>query len=125
MSTNLKSYSDAEVYLNGTRWLETTDASVKLMGNATEITTMALGLAGRKLGPAKAEMSFTNMVPADDFEFNPSRAIRKAEINEITIFAGNRICSCKGWFTDGELSAGKDKETSLQLNFVGQYEDFE
>lgn len=125
MSTNLKSYSDAEIYFNGGRQLEVTDVTCKFMGNATEITTMALGFAGRKLGPAKIEASFTAMIPADDFEYNPSRDVKKATFVEFGFFVGGRLLACKGYFTDAEVSAGKDKETSLQLNFVGTYEELE
>ncbi len=119
-----KIYAAAKVYLDGSEWLESVDITVSRKGNHLPQKTNANGLSGFKVGAGEIEVTGTNAVPADGFEWsNPD--LFTAATHKLTVLIGAQSITVSGVFMDDTLSAGAEKLSELGFSFLGSPADYQ
>lgn len=121
MSSNPQAYTTANVYINGSLLAEEASVTVKRASNSQEIKSVAKGYSGESPGAAMCEVSVESNVPADDFEFDASKAIGEIQVVEFTIFAAGRTLTFKGSIVDDSFSHAVDSPSKLSFNARGAF----
>jgi len=122
--SNLQKYTKATVYWNGTLLSEESSVTVKRVSGAQPVKTTAKGFAGMSPGAPMMTISIDSAVPAADFELNPGPVIENLEDGEITVFAGGRTLTSKGFITDDNFTHAVESQSKLSFEFTGQFADW-
>jgi hypothetical protein len=119
-----KIYAAGKVYLDGSEWLESVDLTISRKGNHLAQRTNATGLSGFKVGAGEIEVTGTNAVPADGFEWaNPD--LFTAKTHKLTVLVGAQSITVSGVFMDDSLSLGAEKLTEQGFTFLGSPAEFQ
>lgn len=112
-------YARAKAFARGSEWLEWVDISIKRNSGRQTVKTGPKGWAGFQDGSGDMEISFSNMIPADGFEFDPDFFEPDDDgFVEITIVSGALQLTAKGYFADDSYEFGAEKLSSQSLTFV-------
>lgn len=122
--SNLERYAKATVYIDGTLLSEAAGVTVKQVGGGSPVKTIAKGYAGRSPGAPMTMISVDNAVPSADFEFNPGSVINNVSVVEVTVFAGGRTLTSKGFITDSNFTYAVESQSKLTFEFEGQFAEF-
>lgn len=117
----LQLYSQAEIYLNGTKLAEEAQVSISRRTNAQPVNTVAKGYAGESPGAAIMEIKVTSAIPAAAFEVNPGQFMGLISASalqgiEITIFAAGQTLTAKGFIYEDNLSHAVNSEAKLEFS---------
>lgn len=123
--SDLKLYSNAEVFINGSLMAEESSVSVAKKSGLNPVFTVANGLAGATKGAATAEVSIESAVPSADFEFNPDSFMLVGEVVELRVVMANRETNCKGFITDATYSHSVNDSSKLSMTLLCRFSEFE
>lgn len=123
----LEVYTLAVIYVDGALLTEESSVTVDRDGRMQEVNTVAKGFAGMSPGAPIVRIDVENGVPARDFELNPgSFFINPSDISiaEVTVFAGGRSLTTKGFILKDNFRHAVNAEARLSFNFIGEPADW-
>lgn len=123
--SELKLYSNCDVFINGALLAEEASVSVNKKSGLNPVFTVQNGLAGMTQGAGTAEVSIESAVPSADFEFNPDPFMKTGEVVELRIVMANRETNCKGFITDASYAHSVNDASKLSMTLLCRFEEFE
>jgi len=122
---DMKLYSNAEVYLNGTLMTEEASVTMEKKSGLNPVFTVANGLSGMTQGAATIEVTVETAVPSADFEFNPDGFMLVGEVVELRMVMANRETNVKGFITDASFSHSVNDASKLSMKLLCRFGEFE
>lgn len=123
--SDLKLYSNCEVYLNSGLLAEEASVSIEKKSGLNPVFTVVNGLSGMTLGAATMEVSIESAVPSADFEFNPDGYMAVGEPLDLRIVMANRETNTKGFITDASYAHGANDASKLTMKLLCRFAEFE
>lgn len=123
--SDLKLYSGAEFFVNGTFLAEEASVSVSKKSGLNPVFTVGNGFAGMTQGSPTIEVTVESAVPSADLEFNPDAYMLVGEVVDIRIVMANRETSVKGFVTDASYTHGVNDSSKLSMTFMCRFGEFE
>lgn len=125
----LSLYTQAEVFINGSKLAEEAQVSVERNTNAQVVNTVAKGFAGLATGAPVMNIKITNAVPALAFELNPGTFMGmpsggSLQIVEVTIFAAGQTLTSKGFVMSDNFSHAVNTESKLEMSLMCEPSDW-
>jgi len=114
-------YTSVEGYIEGAKLAEAMSVTVGHASQAQVVETLARGFAGLSPGAPHMTISCANAVPADDFEYDPTTAIKLNTVVEFTIYAAGKSLTSKGFFLTCNFSGAVNSPSNLSFEFIGEY----
>ena len=121
---NLQLYSKATITINGLLLTEEGSVTVQRLTGAQEVDTVAKGFAGVSPGAPRLKITLENAVPAADFELNPGPYMKLLEEVEVSVFAGGRTLTTKGFVMEDNFSHATSTPSKLTMNITAQWADW-
>jgi len=130
---SIQIYSQAEVYINGSKLAEEASVTVTRNTSAQKQYTLARGFAGMVAGPSDIEIKVTNAVPSAKFEINPGSFMGmgpNTDTNrggssvggllqlEVTIYAASSALHTRGFLVSDNFSHAVNAASSLEFSLV-------
>lgn len=123
MSTQL--YTLCEVYVDSGKLTEETSVKLGRTTKAQLVETVARGFAGMSPGAKMITISVDNAAPAAGYELDPGTYMEGLRVAEITLFAGGKTLTSKGFITDDNFSHSVNTPSALSFEFVGEWANWE
>ena len=125
----LQLYTQAEVFINGSKLAEEAQVSVERNTNAQVVNTVAKGFAGLATGAPVMNIKITNAVPAASFELNPGAFMGMPsggglQVIEITLFGAGQTLTAKGFVMSDNLSHAVNTESKLEMSIIAEPADW-
>lgn len=123
-----KLYTQATLYLEGTKLAESVRVTVRLDAHTSDIETVDMGFAGVSPGASRIIISASNAVPATDFELRPWTSSDAIEVTkgkpqdkpvELAVWAANHALVTLGWFRSYNLDYSVNGRAEMSFEFVG------
>ena len=130
---SIQLYSNAEVYINGSKLVEEANVSVSRHTNAQKQYTLARGFAGMVTGCSEIEIKVTNAVPSAKFELNPGSFMGMSPNTdtsrgggvfgglrplEVTIYAASSQLHTRGFMTSDNFNHAVNAASTLEFALV-------
>lgn len=125
MSSATQLYTNATVYVDGSLLSEAASVQVERDSNSQLVNTIARGFAGVSPGAAITKISVSNAVPAADFELNPGKFLLANKEVEVTVFAGGRTLTSKGFIMSDSFQYSTGSSSELSFQFTGGPSDWQ
>lgn len=123
--SDLKLYSSASVFINGSLLSEEASVSLEKKSGLNPVYTVSNGLSGMSQGAATIEVSIESAVPSADFEFNPDGFMIVGEVVELRVVMANRETNVKGFITDASYSHQTNEASKISMKLLCRYGEFE
>ena len=125
----LSLYTQAEVFINGSKLAEEAQVSVERNTNAQVVNTVAKGYAGLAPGAPVMNIKITNAVPALAFELNHGAFMGMTsggglQVLEVTIFAAGQTLTAKGFAMSDNFSHAVNTESKLEISLMCEPADW-
>ena len=122
---DLKLYSNAELFVNGTFLAEEASVSVKKASGLNPVFTVGNGFAGMTQGAPTIEVSVESAVPSADLEFARDSYMLVGEVVEVRIVMANRESNIKGFVTEASYTHSVNDSSKLSMTFMCRFGEFE
>jgi len=110
-------YTALYIMIDNVLLAESVQVSMQRMSNATQVLTMAKGLAGITLGAAMANFSVSNVIPSSDYEMDMGQAILTGKVIEFTFIGpGGKQAVCKGFVTEDTSEHGVNSNAGYSFS---------
>ncbi len=123
--SDLKLYSNAELFVNGTFLAEEASVSMKKSSGLNAVFTVGNGFAGMTQGTPTIEITVESAVPSADLEFNPDSFMLVGEVVDVRLVMANRETNVKGFCTEASYTHGVNDSSKLSMTFMCRFGEFE
>lgn len=121
----LKLYTQALLYLDGTKLAECESIQVSGDSKAQIVETIAQGLSGITQGASQLKFTVKNAVPDADFEMNPNTFIKKGDFKDLSVFAAGKTITSKVFINNWSFSYQVNGKAELNFDAIGTWSDWE